>query len=405
MSDKKKLLFMEWDSFGKEQIIQAWERLGFGVERFRLHRESEDMRNNPALTERIARKILSDHDLLVFSSNYFPVVAIACQACRVPYIAWVYDSPFVQLYSNTVFYDTNYIFHFDTTECDTLQRAGVPHVCYMPMAVDPEYMDRYKIETLPAEKREFYRADVSFVGSLYTEDKQRFYDCFSKMDGYHQGYVEGVLRAQQQVYGYNFLQDSITPSLLKELQKAAPLQGNGDGFETLEWTYANYFLARKLTSMERTETLQELSGEFDVKLFTYADTKAFPEVRNMGGLSYEECPYAFQEAKINLNITLRSIQSGIPLRAMDIMGSGGFLLTNFQADLLESFEPDRDFVYYESRTDLKEKIRYYLAHEEERCAIAENGCRKVRASHTMQQRIEEMWNCVSGQMSSNTCDR
>ncbi|MDD6656543.1 MAG: DUF3880 domain-containing protein [Lachnospiraceae bacterium] len=405
MSEKKKILFMEWDSFGKEQIIRAWENLGFCVDRFRLKRESEDMRNNPALTESIVKKIFSDHDELVFSSNYFPVVAIACQACRVPYIAWIYDSPFVQLYSNTVFYDTNYIFHFDSTECELLQHAGVPHVYYMPMAVDPEYMVQHNFETLPVEKQNFYCADVSFVGSLYTENKQRFYDCFSKMDGYHQGYMEGVLRAQWQVYGYNFLQDSITPSLLKELQKVAPLQVNGDGFETIEWTYANYFMARKLTSMERTETIQELSREFDVKIFTYADTKAFPEIMNLGGLPYEDCPYAFQGAKINLNISLRSIQSGIPLRAMDIMGSGGFLLSNYQSDFLESFEPGQDFVYYESLADLKEKIRYYLTHEEERCQIAKNGCRKVRTSHTIQQRIKEMWEYVSGQTVSDVCDR
>ena len=43
-------------------------------------------------------------------------------------------------------------------------------------------------------------------------------------------------------------------------------------------------------------------------------------------------PLVFQNSKINLNITLRSIKNGIPLRAIDIMGAGGFLLTNYQND-------------------------------------------------------------------------
>ena len=40
---------------------------------------------------------------------------------------------------------------------------------------------------------------------------------------------------------------------------------------------------------------------------------------------------------------------------MDIMGAGGFLLTNYQADFLEYFTPDKDFVYYESIDDLIRK--------------------------------------------------
>ena len=37
----------------------------------------------------------------------------------------------------------------------------------------------------------------------------------------------------------------------------------------------------------------------------------------------------FANSKVNLNITLRNIKTGIPLRALDIMGAGGFLLTNY----------------------------------------------------------------------------
>lgn len=50
---------------------------------------------------------------------------------------------------------------------------------------------------------------------------------------------------------------------------------------------------------------------------------------------YSVMPLVFKNTCINLNITLKSIQSGIPLRGMDIMGSGGFLLTNYQNDFLD----------------------------------------------------------------------
>ena len=72
------------------------------------------------------------------------------------------------------------------------------------------------------------------------------------------------------------------------------------------------------------------------------------------------------------------------------MGAGGFLLSNFQADLLDLFVPGEDFVYFESKEDMLGKIGYYLTHEEERQAIAKNGHDKVAAGHTYRHRVREM---------------
>ena len=72
------------------------------------------------------------------------------------------------------------------------------------------------------------------------------------------------------------------------------------------------------------------------------------------------------------------------------MGSGGFLLSNFQSDFLEAFIPGEDFDYYESKEDLLSKIDYYLTHEKERQEIASNGHRKITGSHTYRHRIRTM---------------
>ena len=84
------------------------------------------------------------------------------------------------------------------------------------------------------------------------------------------------------------------------------------------------------------------------------------------------------------------MKGGIPLRAFDIMGSGGFLLSNFQSDFLDLFVPGEDFVYYESKEDMLDKIGYYLSHEDQRQAIAKNGHDKVAAAHTYRHRVREM---------------
>ena len=128
--------------------------------------------------------------------------------------------------------------------------------------------------------------------------------------------------------------------------------------------------------------LSAVAENFSLKLFTLNKDAEIPHAINMGTADYyTEMPYIFHDSKINLNISLRSIHSGIPLRCMDIMGCGGFLLTNYQPDFLRHFIPDEDFVYFENESDLLKKIDYYLSHEEKRMAIAESGHDKVLRNH------------------------
>lgn len=76
------------------------------------------------------------------------------------------------------------------------------------------------------------------------------------------------------------------------------------------------------------------------------------------------------------------------------MGAGGFLLTNFQSDLLRYFEPDKDFVYFENGSDLLRKVEYYLQHPEEREAIARSEHQKIREKHTFDHRAAEMMQVI-----------
>ena len=75
---------------------------------------------------------------------------------------------------------------------------------------------------------------------------------------------------------------------------------------------------------------------------------------------------------------------------MDIMGAGGFLLSNYQADFYDGFLPEEDFVFYESEEDCLEKIGYYLSHETERRQIADNALGKMKESHTFTHRVRQI---------------
>ena len=218
------------------------------------------------------------------------------------------------------------------------------------------------------------------------------------MDSYAKGYLDGMVQAQLYVQGFNFLKEMLPADVVAEMQKVYPTDPNATTVLSPEGVYADYVLARQVTAIERRKVLEMLGQRGGMRLYTYDRSVTIPGVENHSPLDYyNEMPYAFMNSRINLNITLRSIRTGIPLRALDIMGSGGFLLSNYQQELLEYFEPDRDFVYYTDFEDLEQKVEYYLNHEEERAKIAENGCRKVREQHSMRQRVQDIIAIVMGE--------
>ena len=83
-----------------------------------------------------------------------------------------------------------------------------------------------------------------------------------------------------------------------------------------------------------------------------------------------EMPLVFHESRINLNITMRPIATGLSLRLFDVCGCGGFLLTNWQEELPELYEPGVEAEYFGSKEELLDKAGYYLEHDEERAEIA-----------------------------------
>ena len=168
----------------------------------------------------------------------------------------------------------------------------------------------------------------------------------------------------------------------------------GDGLETVEWIYANYYLSRQVTALDRTDLLENMAKHFDTCIYT-PEKSNIPGVKNRSKVDYyTEAPYVYRNSKINLNITLRSIKTGIPLRAFDIMGSGGLLLSSYQEDFLQYFEPDVDFLFYASYEEAIEKASFYIQYETERNKIIQNGMKKIKMEHTYWHRIKHMCMCI-----------
>ncbi len=383
------ILFLEWGCFGKVDAVFTLQQRGHNIFFFEhpdyLERISQDF-------EAAFDSFVEEHQIeLCFSFNFYPVLSSAAKKHNLKYIALIYDSPYVMLYSYTLINDNNYVFLFDRQEYLKLYNMGIPTVYYMPLPVNATIIDYLLTKEYDYEK---LSADVSFVGALYNED-HNFFDKLKGISEYTKGYLDGIMNAQLKISGYNFIEEILPKEIVEDMQSVVKYNNSRYGIESLEYIFANYFINRKLTAIERRDLLTAVASHANLRLYTLDKKAEIPHAQNLGAVDYySEMPYVFHNSKINLNITLRSIQSGIPLRCMDIMGAGGFLLTNFQADFLDYFIPDEDFVYYENEQDLVRKVDYYLEHEDERIAIARNGHQKVKENHSFEKCFDEIFNIV-----------
>lgn len=385
-----KLLFLDSPSFGKTDMISAFEQKGFDVQLF-YHEKLFDY-NCKEFDDYFDDLTAGGGYSFVFSLNYYPSISNGCNRNHIKYLAFTYDSPLVSLYSYTLINPCNYVFLFDKATYLEFAGAGIPTVYYLPLCANTERLSAMR---LPDDKKSVVSSDVSFVGSLYNEE-HNFLDRMTDLDSYTKGYLDAIMNSQLKVNGYFFLEELLTPDILAAMKKSLEYKTQPGGTESDAFVYANYFLARKMTAIERQKLLSLASEHYDTKLYTHNPTPELPHVKNMGAIDYYDVmPHVFKNSNINLNITLRSIHSGIPLRAFDIMGSGGFLLSNYQEDFFDFFVPGEDFDFFDGEDDFLAKIEYYLTHDKERIAIAQNAFEKVANNHTYAHRVDTMLEIAS----------
>lgn len=377
----KKALVYRWKAYNQRDVEEALQNAGIELTFFDLAYKSMD--EDDVFEEKVVRLLREDSFDFVFSINYFTILSNACERAGVPYISWLCDSRLLTMHNNSVFNACNRIFVFDRVDYAEFRRLGAK-VFYLPLAANVARMDRVR-------SGETRTAEISFVGSMYAK-KNEYDKCKGELTPYLQGYFDAALRAQTDVYGEDVIGELLTDDIVLKLGACLSFEKAKESFSSLPLAFAVTHLGFKLANIERTKLLTLLSEHFPVALYSDAPLPDAAGIDYRGTVDYwTQMPKVFYNSRINLNVTMRNIRTGLPLRMFDIMGCEGFLLTNYQAEIASLFEPGRDLAVYESFDDCLKKAGYYLEHEDERRTIAENGYRKICAHHTYDHRIAEMF--------------
>ena len=373
-----------WKAYNYIDIKATFIKLGYEV--VEVSQELLNYDVDEAFAEYLEKELSKKAYDFFFTVNYFALISAVCQKCQVPYVCWSCDNPLISMYHKSVFNDCNRIFLFDMTNVLEFQGMGAKHVYHLPLAVDTDRIDHLLNQ---ASDLDLYRGDVTFVGSLYEKnsyDKMKY-----TMPDFLQGYFEATMEAQKDLQGVNIIDRMLTPEILMQLEQYFKLEKSEDSLSDLNLIFSVTTLGFKIAQKQRRSILIELSKHHDVSIYTNSDTSDLLRVNYRGGVDYwTEMPKVFNQSKINLNMTIPNIKSGIPLRCFDVMGAGGFLITNFQAELPMYFKNGEDLVYYTCQQELYEQVAFYMKHDSERKKIAQKGYEKVKKEHSYELRINEI---------------
>ena len=378
------ILMYRWKAYNYRDIEQTFLALGHTVDNLEQKLGNYDI--EPEF-ERTIEQMLADRKYdMVFTVNYFALISNVCERHHIPYVSWTCDNPLISMYHQSVFHDCNYIFTFDKTNYLEFQGMGVKHIFYLPLAVDTDRLDMILENAQDTQK---YQGDIAFVGSLYERNS---YDKLKRrLPDYLLGYFDAVIEAQLNISGANIVEPMLTTDVLERLQEYFKLEKSQGSISDLGLIFQTTVLGFKIAEVQRRRALIELSKRYRLNVYSNSDVSDLVRVQYCGSVDYwSEMPKVFAASKINLNFTIPNIKSGIPLRIWDILGSGGFLMTNYQAEIPYYFKEGVDLVCFDGVEDLCEKAGYYLRHEDERCQIARNGYEKVKGHHSYVARIRSM---------------
>lgn len=325
----------------------------------------------------------------VFSIDYFPLISQICESENIIYLSWLADYPMNTVYSKTIYNKCNRVFAFDKVQYNELVNMGIQNCFHMPLATDIDQWDSLQLVHRDFEQ---YLSDISFIGNLYNDSVSNKYNSIHTFSEYIKGYFDGLIEAQLNVYGYNFINNVLDDTVVNETKKYLELNLGPLYFDVYKKLLSD-IINRQISMLERRNIINFLGNIYDLVLYTSSDTQDITakKVKCKGYVDYNTVmPKIFRLSKINLNITSKSIISGIPLRVLDIMGAGGFVISNYQPEIAEYFENGVEVVMYEDMEDLQQKVAYYLKHDEERECIALAGYHKVKKMFSYELKIKEI---------------
>ncbi|MCZ8519165.1 MULTISPECIES: CgeB family protein [Paenibacillus] len=255
---------------------------------------------------------------------------LALRERGIPTAVWFFDSPYRIDLDIQIAPHFEYVFTVDSSCPPVLQRHGCARSYYMPLAAGRNLF-------YPQAVSERYRSDILFIGTAYS------------------------VRLE--------IVDEMAPYLAGKKTAIS-----GWGWDRLK----QYGL---LASSIRQDTLRIPSWLSPGETNAYYNGAAV--CLNFHRSTEHEPLNAARVPPLSINN-----------RIFEMSACGAFVMTDWRSDLPRSYVPGKEIETFSSTDELKEKLDYYLEHEEHRRRIALAGMQRTLRFHTYEVRLSELLQVV-----------
>lgn len=391
-----KILYVYAKTTSMKDIPITLRSLGYEVEEYPI-KQNADVLNDEEI-KGVVRTIGEHRITHLFSIHLIYNLAVAADKTGVKYISYIWDAPYIKLYTPFGRLNNCYFSVFDRLDCERFVQAGIPHVQYSPLAVNPWSVNKWN-EKAAKKLKGSYHDEICFVGSLYEKNlyDEKINDIPPNMQDYFTSIFE---EAAFRWDGINRIYGKTGKEILEYMYLVNPnlKMNNRMDIDDVQ-VFERLYLVRKIANIERIAILSMLSEEYRVTLHTASDV----DVNLLGNVNIkppispgEDTTRVFAGSKINLNISLKGIEGGTPQRVMDVMAAGGFMLTNYCPETADLFVEDKEIVMFKTPEELFDKADYYLTHDDERQEIAKRGQNKVLECYTYEKKLKKIMDWVEG---------
>ncbi|HAR62970.1 MAG: hypothetical protein DKM50_03925 [Candidatus Margulisiibacteriota bacterium] len=345
-----------------EKALQA-----LGITTFRL--SLSNTATHKALLFEDFEKLLHFAPDLVFFIGISGLISVSddhlLNKYKIPYVQFFFDYPFKLPYSSSL--NHNYlkkIFTWDRLHIPIFNHFGFNDITYLPLATDPDYFE-YDHKT-----EQTY--NVSFVGTLSDENLLKNY------------YNQLGIRLQE--LANTELKKKAADASYKLFTCETVLPREQDCFFTDYSCYIN----DRANNYKRKTYLAQLSQSHTLDIFGNSSWSSLKSIRLHSPVDYQSrLAKIFAQSKINLNLTTAQLTTALNQRVFDCFGSGNFMLTDYQEDLDYLFPKD-SVPHFTSKTELIEKVDYYLNFPEDRIEITKIIQAEILQKHTWKHRMQEV---------------
>lgn len=389
-----RILFCEWGAPNEAVIAKTLRDLGHFVRELKMKELPQREVEEEVIF--LAHAANEYHAELYFTVDYFPNLAMAAKRAGILYYSWLFHLPQWNLYSYQAQLPCNRIFIFDKMQIKDLRQQNINTTQYISLPADKQILEN----ALEGAATKCYRfqGDVSYVGAVLDNgvNSGTKFTAEARNDERFAKLVE-VIKEKKFSYGNQVLYRGVPDDVIEFLSEETAGDKNNYFFARKEDIIIQSVLARKITAEERKTACRMLARKFDLKVYSESNLERYPEINNLGPVNMlKEAPLIYNQSKVNVYVAPRCIRSGIPQRVLEIIACRGFLITNYQEDLAQEFEEDREIVMFRNLDELVSKTAYYLTHEQERQEIIRAGYEKVLREYNYAEKLRKILDAKSG---------